>query len=92
MGGKSGTARKLVGRSYGDGKYRSWFVGMAPISDLKLVIVVMIDEPSSGGYYGGLVAAPLFSLVTEQALRTLGVQPDLKVKPQIVSDAAEESM
>lgn len=92
VGGKSGTARKLVGRSYGDGKYRSWFVGMAPISDPKLVIVVMIDEPSSGGYYGGLVAAPLFSLVTEQALRTLGVQPDLKVKPQIVSDAAEESM
>lgn len=92
VGGKSGTARKLVGRSYGDGKYRSWFVGMAPISDPKLVIVVMIDEPSSGGYYGGLVAAPLFSLVTEQALRTLGVQPDLKIKPQIVSDAAEESM
>lgn len=92
VGGKSGTARKLVGRSYGDGKYRSWFVGMAPISDPKLIIVVMIDEPSSGGYYGGLVAAPLFSLVTEQALRTLGVQPDLKVKPQIVSDAAEESM
>ena len=92
VGGKSGTARKLVGRSYGDGKYRSWFVGMAPISDPKLVIVVMIDEPSSGGYYGGLVAAPLFSKVTEQALRTLGVQPDLKVKPQIVSDAAEESM
>ena len=92
VGGKSGTARKLVGRAYGEGKYRSWFVGLAPISDPRLVIVVMIDEPSSGGYYGGLVAAPLFSKVTEQALRTLGVQPDLKVKPQIVSDAAEESM
>ena len=92
VGGKSGTARKLVGRAYGEGKYRSWFVGLAPISNPRLVVVVMIDEPGSGGYYGGLVAAPLFSKVTEQALRTLGVQPDLKVKPQIVSDAAEESM
>ena len=45
VGGKSGTARKLVGRSYGDGKYRSWFVGIAPISNPKLVIVVIIDEP-----------------------------------------------
>ena len=92
VGGKSGTARKLVGRAYSEGKYRSWFVGLAPISNPRLVVVVMIDEPGSGGYYGGLVAAPLFSKVTEQALRTLGVQPDLKVKPQIVSDAAEESM
>ena len=57
-----------------------------------LTLLASYQRDPRGGYYGGLVAAPLFSLVTEQALRTLGVQPDLKVKPQIVSDAAEESM
>jgi cell division protein FtsI (penicillin-binding protein 3) len=51
----------------------------------------MIDEPSNGQYYGGLVAAPVFSEVVQQSLRLMGVQPDMAVKPQIVT-AVEESL
>ena len=51
----------------------------------------MIDEPSNGQYFGGLVAAPVFSEVVQQTLRMMGVQPDLSVKPQIVTNPVEES-
>jgi cell division protein FtsI (penicillin-binding protein 3) len=51
----------------------------------------MIDEPSNGRYYGGDVAAPVFSQTVQQSLRLLGVQPDMSVKPQIVANAVEES-
>jgi len=52
---------------------------------------VMIDEPSNGQYFGGLVAAPVFSETVQQTLRILGVQPDMNVKPQIVTHVVEES-
>ncbi len=52
----------------------------------------MIDEPSSGQYYGGAVAAPVFSEVVQQTLRMMGVSPDMAVKPQIVAKAEEESL
>ncbi len=94
VGGKSGTAYKQVGKSYGtDGnrKYRSWFVGMAPIDKPRVIVAVMIDEPSNGKYFGGDVAAPVFSETVAQTLRMLGVQPDMAVKPQIVAKAEEES-
>ena len=83
VGGKTGTAHKLEGRNYSANKYRSWFVGMAPINDPRIVVAVMIDEPTKGSYYGGEVAAPVFSQVVQQTLRTLGVTPDLPVTPQI---------
>ena len=51
----------------------------------------MIDEPTGGQYYGGLVAAPVFSETVQQTLRILGVTPDMNVKPQIVAHAVEES-
>jgi cell division protein FtsI (penicillin-binding protein 3) len=51
----------------------------------------MIDEPSAGRYFGGDVAAPVFSATVQQSLRVLGVQPDMNVKPQIVVNAVEES-
>jgi cell division protein FtsI (penicillin-binding protein 3) len=51
----------------------------------------MIDEPTAGQYYGGAVAAPVFSEVVQQTLRVLGVQPDMAVRPQIVAQAVEES-
>jgi cell division protein FtsI (penicillin-binding protein 3) len=51
----------------------------------------MIDEPTAGQYYGGAVAAPVFSEVVQQTLRMLGVQPDMAVRPQIVAQAVEES-
>ena len=94
VGGKSGTAYKLIGRSYGSDKnrkYRGWFVGMAPIDSPRIVVGVMIDEPSAGKYFGGDVAAPVFSETVQQTLRIMGIQPDLAVRPQIVAQAAEES-
>jgi len=94
VGGKSGTAFKQVGKSYGtdkDRKYRGWFVGMAPIDKPRVIVAVMIDEPRAGKYYGGEVAAPVFSELVQQALRIKGVQPDMSVKPQIVLRTVEES-
>jgi cell division protein FtsI (penicillin-binding protein 3) len=91
VGGKSGTAHKQVGKGYASNKYRSWFTGMAPIENPRIIVAVMIDEPSAGQYYGGLVAAPVFSEVVQQTLRMMGVQPDIAVKPQIVTKAVEES-
>ena len=94
VGGKSGTAYKQVGKSYGtdkDRKYRGWFVGMSPIDKPRVIVAVMIDEPRAGKYYGGEVAAPVFSELVQQALRIQGVQPDMSVKPQIVTEVVEES-
>jgi cell division protein FtsI (penicillin-binding protein 3) len=91
VGGKTGTARKQEGKGYADKKYRGFFVGIAPIDRPRIVVAVMIDEPTSGKYYGGDVAAPVFSQTVAQALRILGVQPDMAVKPQIVTKAEEES-
>jgi cell division protein FtsI (penicillin-binding protein 3) len=92
VGGKSGTARKQVGKGYSTNKYRAWFTGMAPIDHPRIIVAVMIDEPSNGVYYGGAVAAPVFSEVVQQTLRMMGTQPDMAVKPQIVADAVEESL
>ena len=85
VGGKTGTAYKQEGKGYATKKYRSWFVGMAPIDKPRIIVAVMIDEPSNGKYFGGDVAAPVFSEMVQQTLRMLGVQPDLDVKPQIVT-------
>jgi cell division protein FtsI (penicillin-binding protein 3) len=80
VGGKTGTAQKLDGGAYAH-KYVSAFVGFAPASDPRLIVAVMIDEPSGGKYYGGEVAAPVFSSVMGSALRALGVAPDDTPKP-----------
>lgn len=85
VGGKSGTAHKQEGKGYAANKYRSWFVGMAPISNPRIVVAVMVDEPSKGVYYGGAVAAPVFSQVVQQTLRLMNVAPDLEVAPQIMA-------
>jgi cell division protein FtsI (penicillin-binding protein 3) len=93
VGGKSGTAHKQEGKGYTN-KYRSWFVGIAPINKPRIVVAVMVDEPSKGVYYGGAVAAPVFSQVVAQSLRLLNVAPDLDVKTQIIAKnvvAVEES-
>jgi cell division protein FtsI (penicillin-binding protein 3) len=91
VGGKSGTAHKQVGKGYAANKYRSWFTGMAPIETPRLIVGVMIDEPSNGVYFGGAVAAPVFSEVVQQTLRIMGVQPDVAVKPAIVAEQVQES-
>jgi cell division protein FtsI (penicillin-binding protein 3) len=94
VGGKTGTAYKHDGKGYAERKFRSWFVGIAPVSQPRIVVAVMVDEPSNGKYYGGDVAAPVFSQVVQQTLRMIGVAPDLEVRPQIVArqlPAVEES-
>ncbi len=91
VGGKSGTAHKQVGKGYASNKYRSWFTGIAPIDSPRIVVAVMIDEPSNGQYFGGIVAAPVFSETVQQTLRMMGLPPDVAVKPQIVTSPVEES-
>ncbi|HJE28457.1 MAG TPA: penicillin-binding protein 2 [Pseudomonas nitrititolerans] len=77
VGGKSGTAKKVSGTGgYTKNAYRSFFAGVAPLSNPRIAVVVVVDEPSEGGYYGGLVAAPVFGKVTARALRLLNVAPD----------------
>lgn len=91
VGGKTGTARKQEGKGYAEKKYRAFFVGLAPVEKPRIVVAVMIDEPGDGAYYGGDVAAPVFSATVQQTLRLLGVQPDMAVKPQFFTQAVEES-
>jgi cell division protein FtsI (penicillin-binding protein 3) len=76
IGGKTGTARKQVGAAYAKNRYRALFVGMAPMSDPRLIVAVMIDDPAGKAFYGGTVAGPVFSGVTGGALQLLGVPPD----------------
>lgn len=77
VGGKSGTAKKLAtGGGYTKDSYRSLFAGVGPVDNPRVALVVVIDEPSKGGYYGGLVAAPVFGRVMAGALRMLNVRPD----------------
>ena len=90
IGGKSGTARKQVGKNYAAGKYRAWFTGIAPIDKPRIIVAVMVDEPTAGSYYGGTVAGPVFADVVQQTLRFMGVQPDKEVKPLIVAAPPEE--
>ncbi|NGP52181.1 penicillin-binding transpeptidase domain-containing protein [Thioalkalivibrio sp. XN8] len=76
VAGKTGTARKFTSGGYHDDRYLSVFGGIAPASEPQLAAVVMIDEPSTGVYYGGEVAAPVFARVLGDALRILGIPPD----------------
>ncbi|WP_292838821.1 penicillin-binding protein 2 [Methylotenera sp.] len=76
VGGKTGTAHKLGDHGYLDDKYVASFVGLAPASDPRFIIAVMIDEPSNGAYYGGTVAAPVFSTIMADTLRLFAVPQD----------------
>ncbi|MDH5324305.1 MAG: penicillin-binding transpeptidase domain-containing protein [Gammaproteobacteria bacterium] len=76
VAGKTGTVKKIGEHGYEDGSYMSIFAGMAPASDPRLIMVVMINEPRGKQYYGGAVAAPIFSKVMSGALRMLDIPPD----------------
>lgn len=75
VAGKTGTVKKVKNGAYSD-DYVSIFIGMAPASDPKLIVAVIVDSPQTEQYYGGLVAAPIFSTVMGGALRVLGIAPD----------------
>ena len=91
VGGKTGTAHKLVGKGYGN-SYRAYFAGLAPISAPRIVVAVMIDEPTGGSHYGGDVAAPVFSTIVGETLRSLNVLPDNKVKQMVLEDKVPEEI
>ena len=91
VGGKTGTAHKLVGKGYGN-KYRAYFAGLAPISAPRIVVAVMIDEPTGGSHYGGDVAAPVFSSIVSETLNTLNVLPDNKVKQMVLQDKSPDEI
>ena len=76
VGGKTGTAYKQENGSYQTNKYIASFVGFAPVSKPRIVVAVMIDEPSAGKHYGGEVAAPIFARITGETMRALRVAPD----------------
>ncbi len=81
VAGKTGTSHKQENGGYAPDKYVSSFVGFAPVSDPRLVIAVMLDEPAAGQHYGGQVAAPVFSQVMQGALRLMGVPHDAPLVP-----------
>ena len=88
VGGKTGTVRKSIAGGYADDKYLAVFAGMAPVSDPRLVMVVMVNEPDNGKYYGGQVAGPVFSRVMSGALRLMAVPPDDLPLPETLRVAA----
>jgi cell division protein FtsI (penicillin-binding protein 3) len=93
VGGKTGTAQKFIGGRYSHTKYIGNFVGMAPMSDPRFIIAVMIDEPSGPLKYGGDVAGPVFSALAAQALRAKNVAPDSDLTHIIIPEsAAQENM
>ncbi len=97
VGGKTGTAHKLAGGAYATDKYVGSFVGIAPMSAPRLIVAVMIDEPEPipGRYYGGYVAAPVFSAVVAGSLRVMGIPPDAPQNvPQLdmLGDLVKEEM
>lgn len=81
VGGKTGTVHKASGGGYAEDKYVSVFTGIAPLTNPRLVIAVMVDNPKGQEYYGGLVAAPVFSRIAAGSLRLLNVPPDKWPEP-----------
>lgn len=90
VAGKTGTAHKLIDGQYANKRYISTFVGYAPASNPRLIIAVMIDEPSAGKYFGGAVAAPVFSNVMSGALRILNIPPDAPANNVVTFTATPE--
>ncbi|MEE8482876.1 MAG: penicillin-binding protein 2 [Acidiferrobacterales bacterium] len=81
VAGKTGTVHKLIDGRYDENRYVGLFAGMVPASDPRLVMVVTIDDPRRGGYFGGQIAAPVFRRVMSGALRLLDIPPDHPEKP-----------
>ncbi|AOZ48788.1 cell division protein [Chromobacterium vaccinii] len=89
MGGKPGTARKLIEGRYVADKHRASFIGFAPGQHPRVIVAVTVDEPSAGKYYGGAVAAPIFARVAGDALRILNVKLDEPGQPILSPDQLE---
>jgi len=88
VGGKTGTVKKFTRGGYSQDRYMALFDGIAPASRPRLAVVVVIDDPSNGEYYGGAVAAPVFSRVVGGALRILAIPPDNFMRPDSTTKLA----
>jgi cell division protein FtsI (penicillin-binding protein 3) len=92
VAGKTGTAKKSAAGGYAQDSYASVFAGVVPASEPRLVMAVMIDEPTQNGYYGGQVAAPVFSEVLGHALRLMNISPDDLPALQQMAKSAENKV
>jgi len=92
VAGKTGTVKKIGAHGYSGNLYNAVFAGIAPASNPRFVTVVMIDEPSAGEYYGGVVAAPVFSKVMEESLRLMNVAPDDPITPIMAARQDDSSL
>lgn len=93
VAGKTGTVRKLAGGGYAEKNYLALFAGFAPASDPRLVMVIMVDDPTGEAYYGSQIAAPVFGKVMSGALRLLNIMPDdLAQPPQRMARAQQPGL
>ncbi len=81
IGGKSGTARKIINGHYSRKDYRGSFVAMAPISKPRIIVAVTLDQPRKGGYYGSVISGPVAASIIEDTLKYLAVPPDAPIEP-----------
>ena len=93
VAGKTGTAHKLINGVY-ENKYIGSFIGIAPVSNPRFVLAVMIDEPTLNGYYGGVVAGPVFSAIMNDALKIYSVPQDAIEEKEntIVADSKNDKV
>jgi cell division protein FtsI (penicillin-binding protein 3) len=82
VAGKTGTTRKFKVGGYESNRYLSLFAGVAPATNPRLSVVVVIDEPTAGQYYGGMVAGPAFSQIVADAARLMAIPPDAIIPPE----------
>ena len=85
IGGKTGTAYKHTAHGYDHSNYRASFVGIAPMSNPRIIVAVSIDNPTNGEHFGAQVAGPVFASITGDTLRALNVAPDVPVKPMVMT-------
>ena len=87
VAGKTGTARVLENGRYNDERHVAWFAGLAPVSDPRIVMVVLVNEPNTDRASGGKVAAPVFGRVAAHSLRLLCVRPDIMLNDPLPMDS-----
>jgi len=90
VGGKTGTVHRVGKSGYEKSEYKALFAGVAPINKPEIVMVVVIDSPAGEEYYGGEVAAPVFSRVVNGAMRILNVKPDKNLAEAVLSKSEQE--
>jgi cell division protein FtsI (penicillin-binding protein 3) len=90
VGGKTGTVHRVGKSGYEKSEYKALFAGVAPIKNPEIAMVVVIDSPAGAEYYGGEVAAPVFSRVVNGAMRLLNVKPDKKLASALQSETEKE--